>query len=451
MMRYRCGMDSNRRVWRVGPGARLSGVVPTHGNKNAALPCMAASLLLSVGNQLVLENVPHISDVSTMAEILVVYGIRVSWMNESTLALNRMRYVTPAPDVPPEIARRIRGSITLLGALATQYTTYQLTKPGGDRIGGRPITAHLIALEDVGFEVTEEREALTVRRLAPLPRGGTLVLTEQSVTATLMLLLYSACLGPHEHLTVVDAACEPHIVTLCGLLQAMGAVIEGIYSNVLTIRWPNGVHAPLSAWALDDDFMEATTYAVAAAITKSDLVIPFTCAGLYLQLIDRYLGWMGIHTVLGPDSWSVLGSVSTRTINHSLQVIKAEPWPRFPTDIMSMFVVLATQCTGTLKFIEYMYDDRFGFVQSLRDIGATIDLFPPHAIVVHGPTPLAGNELFLRPDIRSGAAMLLAALAASGTTIVHDPRAVIERGYQELPQTLAALGAPIESLHPRFD
>lgn len=437
------------RTWRIGTGARLTGTVPIHGNKNAALPCIAAALLLPVGSTLRLDHVPAISDVDAMLDIMSCYGVRAQRVGPSSLELTRERFESSAPEVPPELASRIRGSIVLLGALASQYSSFRLAKPGGDRIGSRPITAHMSALADLGFSVRDEEHALAVEQVSDV-RGGAVILTEQSVTATLMVLLYSARLGPGEHLTVINAACEPHIVTLCGLLESLGARIDGLYSNLLTIRWPTGVRAPIGATRLDDDFMEAATFAVAAAVTKSDLTIPFSNAGLYLALIDRYLGWMGVTTRLERHAWHVLGAQSTRQISPGLRVIKAEPWPRFPTDILSMFVVLATQCTGSLRFVEYMYDDRFGFVQSLRDIGARIDTAPPHAIVVHGPTPLSGNELFLRPDIRSGAAMLLAALASDGSTVLHDRRDIIGRGYQNLPQTLAALGAPIEGFAVTF-
>lgn len=431
-------------TWRIGTGARLNGRLFLHGNKNSALPCLAAGLILPAGGSFRLTNVPRISDVEAMIQILRVYGVEISWTGPSDILVTRTSYVDPAPTLPPELARAIRGSIVLLGALATQYPAFDLAKPGGDRIGGRPITAHLTALSDLGYETIDQPGVLAVRRLTREPHGGTIVLIEQSVTATLMLLLYSACLGPREHLTIVNAACEPHIVTLGQLLGGLGATIEGLASNLITIRWPRGVRSHNNPIRLDDDFMEATTYAIAAAITKSDLEIPFHDAAISLNVIHRYLQWMGVQTTLDANHWHVRGSASSLQIHPGLSVIKAEPSPRFHTDVMSMFVVLATQCTGTLKFIEYMYDDRFGFVQSLRDIGARIDSDGRHAIVVHGPTPLSGNELFLRPDIRSGAAMLLAALAASGTTVLHDHRRVIERGYQELPETLARLGAPID-------
>lgn len=444
-------MQQKRRIWQVSTGSRLSGAVFVHGNKNAALPCMAAALLLPVGRSLTLVNMPRISDVQTMGEILTVYGIAPTWTGPSTLRLTRERYPVDPPVVPAELATRIRGSIVLLGALATQYRSFILAKPGGDSIGGRPITAHITALEDLGFEVTDEPGLLRVHRRTRDIAGGTVVLIEQSVTATLMLLLYSACLGPDQHLTIADAACEPHIVTLCGLLESLGARIDGIASNLLTIAWPFGIAARDTSAVLDGDFMEAATYAIAAAITRSDIDIPFSNAALTLHLIDRYLGWMGVRTELAAHRWRILGSRSDLVIRDGLNCIKAEPWPRFPTDVMSMFVVLATQCTGTLKFVEYMYDDRFGFVQSLRDMGARIDIQPPHAITVRGPTALRSNEMFLRPDIRSGASMLLAALAGNGETVLHDHRNVIERGYQDLPQTLAALGARITELAPPLE
>jgi UDP-N-acetylglucosamine 1-carboxyvinyltransferase len=438
-------MSQANRTWRVGTANRLLGPVRIHGNKNAALPAIAAALLLPDGGSLHLDNVPRISDVATLCDIIAIYGVTSLWTGPSSLLLRRTGRYQNAPELPETLASRIRGSIVLLGALAAQYDSFRLAKPGGDRIGGRPITAHIAALEDLGFQVTDEGPSLQVRRQVRR-RGGTVLLIEQSVTATLMLLLYSACLKPDEHLTILNAACEPHVITLCLLLESMGATVDGLASNLLTVRWPHGTREPAQPVRLDDDFMEAATFAVAAAVTRSDLDIPFANAGLYLNLLDRYLGWMGVRSELGPHQWRILGSVSDYRIHPALRVIKAEPWPRFPTDVMSMFIVLATRCTGSLKFVEYMYDDRFGFVQSLRDIGAHIDVTPPHAIVVHGPTALRGDEFFLRPDIRSGAAMLLAALAADGTTVLHDRGGVIERGYQDLPRALAALGAPVEEL-----
>lgn len=443
--------NTSHTAWTISTGSRLSGTVGIHGNKNAALPALAASLLIPTGGSLVLDAVPRIRDVEALGRILAHLGIDARWSADQQLTLTRIADAPDRPDIPAELTGRIRASITLLGPLAGMYRTFRLSKPGGDRIGARPIGAHITALADLGVDVTEADGVLSGSRTEPVVMGGTICLTEQSVTATLMLLLYSGFLPPDRQLTILNAACEPHVVTLCGILESMGARIEGIYSNLLRVSWPSGRHAPSGPQRLDDDFMEATTYAVAAALTRSDLAIPFRNAGIYLFLIDRYLGWMGVRTTLEPHTWHIHGSISDLRIDPALTAVKAEPWPRFPTDVMSLCVVLATQCTGTLKFVEYMYDDRFGFVQSLRDIGARIDVMPPHAIVVQGPTPLSGNDLFLRPDIRSGAAMLLAALVSGGTTVLHDRNGVIARGYQDLPETLARLGANVRSRAVSFD
>lgn len=437
---------SRRRIWHIGGGGTLKGSVTIHGNKNAALPCLAASLLLSrIGEELILDHVPRISDVETMSAILSTLGIDTSWTGSEKLTLKRARKMPVRPKILPDLARRIRASIVLLGPLAGLYRTCEIPKPGGDKIGGRPIGAHIDALTDLGVSITETATTLRLKR-GPA-KHNTVWLTEQSVTATLTTLLYSPFVS--GTLTIQDAACEPHIQTLCRLLCAMGADIQGIGSSLLSVRWPHAPKAPRTPIALDDDYMEAATYAVAAAVTKSNLTLHLRSTNDF-GLINRYFGWFGITTRLDEHAWHIRGASSTREINPRLSVIKAEPWPRLPTDIMSVLVVLATQCHGTLKCIEYMYDDRFGFVQALRDIGARIELMPPHAIRITGPTPLGGNELFLRPDIRSGAAMLVAALAAEGTTILHDRGGVIERGYQDLPQTLATLGAPIAELPTPF-
>lgn len=444
---------SEGRTWRIHGGKRLSGTVSLHGNKNSALPAMAASLLLAKsGQRIVLDNVPRIRDVQVLSDILGHLGIRASWLGPDRLSLERIRRFPKAPDIPRGVVARIRGSIILLGPLAGIWPEFKLPKPGGDKIGTRPITAHMNALADLGVRITDRRGVLTVRRTVTdsVPRLS-VWLTEQSVTATEAVLLYSPFLGSRTTLTVYGAACEPHIVTLCRLLSAMGARIGGAGSNRLTVRWPRAPRPPKDPVRLDDDFMEATTYAVAAAVTGSDLDIRFSRPA-DLELIDRYLRWFGVRSEVVPSRklWRILGSRSPLRVDARLQVIKAEPWPRVPTDVMSVLVVLATQCSGTVKFLEYMYDDRFGFVQMLQDMGARISAQGPHVISVTGPTPLAGNEMLMRPDIRSGAAMLLAALAGQGASVLHDRNDVIGRGYQELPESLARLCASVELIPSPF-
>ncbi|HXV27172.1 MAG TPA: UDP-N-acetylglucosamine 1-carboxyvinyltransferase [Candidatus Paceibacterota bacterium] len=445
---------SDRKTWRIVGRKRLNGRVAVHGNKNAALPAMTASLLLPrTGNELVLTNIPRIRDVMVLTDILAHLGISSSWDGTDTLRLKRVRMFNRMPDLPREVVSRIRGSIVLLGPLSGLWKEFTLPKPGGDKIGTRPITAHTSALADLGVRVSDRSGVLTVSRAIDPGTAGSLQvwLTEQSVTATETVLLHSAFLGRKQSLTVNGAATEPHIVTLCRVLSAMGARISGTGSSVLNISWPRGRTRPVRPVRCDDDFMEATTLAVAAAVSRGNVDIVFRNPGS-LELIDRYLRWMGVRTDILPEKnmWRIHGARSTLRLNSRLGVIKAEPWPRLPTDVMSAMVVLATQCRGTVKFLEYMYDDRFGFAQMLQDMGATIRTEGPHVISVSGPTPLAGNEMLLRPDIRSGAAMLLAALAASGTSLLHDRRGVIARGYQDLAASLKGLGADITEVSGLF-
>lgn len=447
-------IHSEKKTWRIKGHVRLKGTMSVHGNKNSALPCIAASLLLQkVGQSMVLSNVPRIRDVLVMADILPAFGITAAWERSGRLRLSRTEPMPKQVAAPREAIALIRGSIILLGPLAGRYSSFKLPKPGGDKIGTRPITAHLSALADLGVRVSDRRGMLEVKRSRSNSdvRKLRVWLTEQSVTATEILLLHSAFLNGKE-LTLFGAATEPHIVALCRLLVTMGARIQGISSNILTVYWPRTIREPKKAFRLDDDFMEASTLAVAAAVSRSNVDISYHNPA-DLELTDRYMKWMGVETELDVANrrWRIRGRTSRMRIRPDFTVIKAEPWPRFHTDIMSLFVVLATQCTGTLKCIEYMYDDRFGFVQALNDMGARIRVQGPHVIVVEGGTPLSGNEMLLRPDIRSGAAMLIAALAARGTSVLHDRKGVVARGYEDLPGALMGAGAKIEEIQHLFE
>ena len=444
-------------TWEIKGPTKLSGEVKTHGNKNSTFPCIAASLLLDSPDQtIILENIPRIKDVFALCDIIKYLGIDSTWIDEHTLRLSQNRsgqngQSVDTVSIPPEVMAKIRGSIVLLGPLIGKYKKLSLPKPGGDKIGSRPLTAHTLAFRDLGFMIEEKDGALRIDPQNDLglnsrERKDKIWLTERSVTATLSLILFSRFLEKGKEISIYGAACEPHVNTLCSLISQMGAEISGGMSNFIKISWPNGFKPLDKPFRLDDDHIEATTYAVAATITKNDLFIKFNNPE-NLELIDRYLNWMGVSTKLDHNAkkWSIFGSRSNLEINSEFKIIKAEPWPGLPTDIMSLLVVLATQCKGTMKFIEYMYDDRFTFVQTLKDMGAQIEENPPHVIKVTGPSPLFGQEAFIRPDIRSGAGLVLAALCAKGTTVLHDKNNVIERGYEKLPETLISLGANIKS------
>lgn len=440
-------------TWEIKGPTKLSGKVEIHGNKNSTFPCIAASLLLKSPDQsITLENVPQIKDVFVLIDVIKYLGIEAVWLNENALKLSPIEnFKMDTVSIPTDIMAKIRGSVVLLGPLIGKFKSFSLPKPGGDKIGSRPLTAHVLAFRDLGFSIEEKNGGLFVNQQEKFNfsknenKKRKVWLTERSVTATESLLLFSSSLNNDEELMIYGAACEPHIITVCKLLSKMGAEISGKNSNYLQIKWPDGIHQPSEKFILDDDYMEAATYAVAAAITKSDVVINFKNPE-FLELIDRYLKWMGVNTNLNvsDNKWSIFGSKSNFEISPDLKVIKAEPWPGFPTDVMSLFVVLATQCHGSVKFLEYMYEDRFTFVQTLKDMGANIEETPPHVIKIYGPTQLSGHETFIRPDIRSGAALLLASLCAKGATTLHDKNNVIGRGYEKLPETLENLGADIE-------
>jgi len=445
-------------TWKITGPTKISGEVKIRGNKNSALPCIAASLLLPHSQQnhsgIILKNIPRIKDVFVLCDILKHLGINAAWTDTHTLELK----VVNIPDklnISPEITKKIRGSILLLGPLAGKYKEFSLPIPGGDKIGTRPLNAHIEAFRDLGFIIEETEEENNARHIKIAESESEnndekvkkLWLIERSVTLTENLLLFSPFMGINKNLFIYPAACEPHVVTLCNLLLKMGAKISGKGSSNISIFWKQPPQLKESfKFEIDSDHVEATTYAIAAALTKSDLTIHLNNTR-HLILIDRYMKLMGVNTNLNnhEQTWTILGTQSSFEKKSHLKVIKAEPWPGFPTDVMSLFVVLATQCIGSFKFIEYMYDDRFGFVQALKDMGAVIEENPPHVIKVHGPAKLSGQKAFMRPDIRSGAALLLAALCANGTTELYDEKGVIERGYEKLPETLAKLGAHIEN------
>ena len=436
--------------WTISGPTKISGEINVHGNKNSSFPCIASSLLIpDVGQSITLQNIPRIRDVFSLCDIIKYLGIRAEWIDEHILKLQRDNKVNLV-SIPPEIMSKLRGSMILLGPLMGFYKNFSLPKPGGDKIGNRPLTAHIAAFRDLGFSIEESDSGLVINSQNQLnfekkEKINKVWLIERSVTATSSLLLFSASMSTNKNLFIYGAACEPHISTICDLLTIMGAEITGRESNYLNISWPNKITKSSIKFRLDDDHIEATTYAIAAAITRSDLIINFSHPQ-NLELINRYLNWMGVRSKIDVKNkkWTIKGSQSNLELSPELRTIKAEPWPGVPTDIMSLLIVLATQCKGTIKFTEYMYDDRFSFVQTLKDMGASIEENPPHVIKVHGPTQLHGQEAFVRPDIRSGAALLLAALCAKGMTILHDKNNVIERGYEKLPEILTTLGANID-------
>jgi UDP-N-acetylglucosamine 1-carboxyvinyltransferase len=414
-------------------GHPLRGSLRASGNKNAALPCLAATLLTA--EPVILRNLPDIEDVQVMIEILQQLGSRAQKIGDHAW---RLESGNPAPcAVPAELARQVRASILVAGPLRARCGTVTLPPPGGDVIGRRRLDTHFLALKELGARVEIDGQiSLQANKLA----GADLFLDEASVTATENAIMAAALA---EGTTVIqNAASEPHVQDLCALLGAMGARITGIGSNILTIR---GVEALGGAdYTISTDFMEVGSLIGLAAVTGSALEIR-DAAPRFLRMTRIAFGRLGIHWETDGETIRVPAGQDLRVvpdIGGSIPKIDDAPWPGFPPDLISIALVTATQAEGTVLIYEKMFESRMFFVDKLIGMGARIILCDPHRAVVSGRCRLKGAEL-VSPDVRAGMAMVLAALCAEGSSTIDNVYQV-ERGYENLAARLKALGAHIE-------
>jgi UDP-N-acetylglucosamine 1-carboxyvinyltransferase len=416
-------------------GRPLRGTVRPAGNKNAALPILAATVLAD--GPMDLDNIPRIRDVETMLAILADLGATVEWTGPNLVRVDA-RGVRPKP-LDVALCARIRASILLAGPLLARFGKVTLPPPGGDVIGRRRVDTHFLALEQLGASVTVgDRYELEAKELA----GSDIFLDEPSVTGTENALM--AAVMAKGRSVLRNAACEPHVQDLARCLVAMGAHIEGIGSNIYTIEGGR----PLSgaSYAIGPDHIEIGSFIGLAAVTNGDITIDPVRAE---DLRSTLLGFerLGIRPrIEGPRL--IVGTGQERRIRPDLggHVPKLEdgPWPAFPADVMSTTIVTATQCSGMLLVFEKMFESRLFFVDKLISMGARIVLCDPHRAVISGPSPLKGGTVE-SPDIRAGMAMLLAALAAEGASTIHNV-GQIERGYERIDERLRALGAEIERM-----
>jgi UDP-N-acetylglucosamine 1-carboxyvinyltransferase len=416
-------------------GRPLRGTVRPAGNKNAALPILAATVLAD--GPMDLDNIPRIRDVETMLAILADLGATVEWTGPNLVRIDA-RGVRPKP-LDVALCARIRASILLAGPLLARFGKVTLPPPGGDVIGRRRVDTHFLALEQLGASVTVgDRYELEAKELA----GSDIFLDEPSVTGTENALM--AAVMAKGRTVLRNAACEPHVQDLARCLVAMGAHIEGIGSNIYTIEGGR----PLSgaSYAIGPDHIEIGSFIGLAAVTNGDITIDPVRAE---DLRSTLLGFerLGIRPrIEGPRL--IVGTGQERRIRPDLggHVPKLEdgPWPAFPADVMSTTIVTATQCSGMLLVFEKMFESRLFFVDKLISMGARIVLCDPHRAVISGPSPLKGGTVE-SPDIRAGMAMLLAALAAEGASTIHNV-GQIERGYERIDERLRALGAEIERM-----
>jgi UDP-N-acetylglucosamine 1-carboxyvinyltransferase len=417
-------------------GFPLSGDVTAAGNKNAALPLLACALLTE--EEVVLHNVPRIRDTQAMVDLLVDLGVRVEWDAGNTVRL--MAATTPRTEVSAELAERIRASFLIAGPLLARCGAALMPPPGGDVIGRRRLDPHLDAFIALGAQV--EHTATEVRIHAP-DRGLEAVdffMDEPSVMGTENALM-AAALTPGT--TVIrNAACEPHVQDLARMLVRMGAAIEGISSNVLTVHGVSRLAG--CEHTVSPDHIEIGSFMALAGVTGGELRIRDTVPD-DLRMIRLAFGRLGLHTELdGADVLVPGGQKLVMSRDHGGYQIKVEdgPWPAFPADLTSIAVALATQSEGSVLMFEKMFENRLVFTDKLVAMGANIILCDPHRAVISGATRLRGNKL-VSPDIRAGMAMLIAALCAEGESEIGSIEQ-IDRGYERIDERLRALGARIE-------
>ncbi len=407
------------------------------GKKNPALPCIAACLLTD--EPVELSNVPDIADVRAMLKLVETAGMRVLRLDENRISLHREgEFATVLPD---ELTSKIRASILGAGPLLARTGRVTMGPPGGDVIGRRRLDTHFRAFEALGADISMgEQMELTGRSTAPYLRGTEIWLEEASVTATENALMAATLASGRT--VIWNAASEPHVQDLALLLTEMGASISGAGTNRLIVEGVERLHG--THHRIRPDHVEIGSFIGLAAITGGDLtihdVVPKDLR-MILQLFNR----IGIRTVLSEKNLHVAGGQDLAVrydLRGSIPQVEDGPWPAFPSDLMSIALVVATQAAGTVLFFEKMFESRMYFVDSLIGMGARIVLCDPHRAVVVGKAPLAGGRV-VSPDIRAGMALLLAACAAEGTTTIHNI-SQIDRGYERIDAKIRALGGTIE-------
>jgi UDP-N-acetylglucosamine 1-carboxyvinyltransferase len=415
----------------------LNGEITPSGNKNAALPMLTAALLTD--EEITLHNIPNIGDVRTMRDLLRSMGVEIEVLDTHSWKLKATKIRNAELD--PELCRKIRASILLAGPMLGRTGVVELPPPGGDVIGRRRVDTHFIALKEFGVDVNySEREyKLSV---ANKLMGANVLLDEASVTATENAI--TTAVTAKGNTIIRNAASEPHVQELCHFLNVMGAKIMNIGSNTLQIEGVEQLHG--GEFTIGPDYLEVVSFIGAAVVTKGSIRI-HKAAPHHLDMVRLVFGRLGV-------LWETEGEDILVPANQPLEIvpdlggaipqINVMPWPSFPTDIMSIAIVIATQSSGTVLFHDWMYPSRMFFTDKLVSMGARITLCDPHRCIVVGPNVLLGEHLD-SPDIRAGMALVLAALTANGTSQIRNI-GQIDRGYERIDEKLALLGAKISRI-----
>src|SRR5688572_8338403 len=414
-------------------GRRLEGTIRPGGNKNAALPILAACILTD--EPVTLRNLPDIQDVRVMLQILEGLGSSVERLEKNVVRIHTKGECSSTPDI--ELSKKIRASILLAGPLLARCGSVAVAKPGGDAIGRRRVDTHLLALEALGAQI--EVSAHEYRMSAKALKGRRMFLDEASVTATENAIM-AAALAEGET-SIYNAAAEPHVQDLCRFLNLLGAQIEGIATNSLTIRGVETLHG--GEFYIPSDHIEVGSYIGLAAVTRSELVIE-DAVPEHMYAVKHMLEKLGVEIRIEGANIRVPRDQELRVrydIGAAVPKIDDGPWPLFPADLLSIMIIIATQVEGTVMIFEKMFESRLFFTDKLIGMGARIILCDPHRAIIVGGGRLHGAEIS-SPDIRAGMALLLAALCAKGESTIHSVHQ-IDRGYERIDERLNALGARI--------
>ena len=414
-------------------GVPLNGEIVPSGNKNAALPLVAACLLSE--EPVTLRNVPQIRDVLDMRRLIESLGATVEDVGHNAWRITSKNI--SASSLDPDLCRRIRASILLAGPLLARAEGMRLPPPGGDVIGRRRLDTHILALRALGATIEYDRVFdISAHQLY----GADILLDEASVTATENAIM--AAVTAKGTTTLHNAASEPHVQELCHFLNGLGGQIENIGSNTLVIHGVDKLRG--GEYAIGPDYLEVMSYVGAAAVTKGEVRV--RSAGVpHLRMISQVFRRLGVAWTVDGDDLLVHGGEShpiVSDLDGAVPEIKTNIWPAFPTDLTSSAITVATQMEGSVLFHDWMFSGRMYFTDKLVGMGARIILCDPYRCLVQGPTRLYAEKLE-SPDIRAGMALLLAALAAKGTSTIRNI-GQIERGYERVDEKLRALGAKIE-------
>ena len=417
-------------------GIPLKGEMTPSGNKNAALPILAATLMTE--EPVTLHNVPNIRDANDMRKLVASLGVKIDSLGGNSWRITA-RSVRPA-DLDPDLCRRIRASILLAGPMLARTGGFRLPPPGGDVIGRRRLDTHNLALKALGAEVKYGRTAFEFQ--AKRLKGADILLDEASVTGTENVLM--AAVTAKGTTILRNSASEPHVQDLCLMLNALGAKISGIGSNTLHIEGVESLHG--GEFTIGPDYLEVVSFIGAAVVTHGELII-HNAGSQYLDMIRFIFRRLGVNWEVQGEDIVVPAKQRLKVepdLGNAIPEIKSNIWPAFPTDLISIAITVATQARGSVLFHDWMYPGRMYFTDKLVSMGAQIVLCDPHRVIVTGPTKLYGESVE-SPDIRAGMALLLAALATPGKSTIRNV-GQIDRGYERVDEKLRSLGAKIERL-----